>query len=53
MSNNEDPTHLLYNKLSEIAAALNVNEINLSHDNMDRFLSGLIKLIREGRAKEE
>ena len=51
VSNNEDPTHLLYNKLPEIAAALNVGEVNLSHDSLDRLLRGLIKLIKDGPAE--
>lgn len=52
-SNSEDPTHILYNKLPEIAAALNISEINLSHDNLDRLLSGMIELIKKGQAKEK
>ena len=53
VSNAEDPTHILYNKLPEIAAALDVNEVNLSHDTLDRLLSGLIRLSTERQAKDE
>jgi len=52
-SNSEDPTHILYNKLPEIAAALNISEINLSHDNLDRLLSGMIKLIKKGPTEDQ
>lgn len=43
-TNSEDAVHLLYGKLPEIAAALDINEVNLTPDTLDRMLRGLVKL---------
>lgn len=52
-TNTEDATHILYGKLPEIAAALDINEVNLSPDVLERLLSGLAKLARPGPAPDD
>lgn len=45
-TNTEDATHILYAKLPEIAAALDINEVNLSPDTLRQLLGGLVKMAR-------
>ena len=52
-TNTEDAVHLLYGKLPEIAAALDINEVNLSPDTLDRLLSGLVKMARREQAPDD
>ncbi len=46
-TNSEDALHLLYGKLPEIAAALDINEVNLTPDTLDRLARGLLRPAKE------
>ncbi len=45
-NNTENPQHMLYQKLPEIAAALQINELNIGQDQLAQFIGVVMKAMK-------